>query len=330
MHRMRRREFISFVGGAMVTSPFPARAEQQSLPVIGFISSRSMEVDASLVAAFHEGLAQFGFVEGRNVSIEYRWAHGRYDQLPVLAAELVRRPVVVLVSTGGTVAARAAKAATQTIPVVFTTADDPVKVGLVNSLSRPGGNLTGITAAFIESASKRLEILRELLPEPSVIGFLLNPTNPASRIEASEIQDAARIMSQRLEIFSASSEREIDHAFGRLKQTPADALLIAADPFLFARAAQLIVLAAQEAIPVLYFRREFAFAGGLMAYGSNFARSFRVVGEYAGQILRGAKPADLPVQQPTAFELVVNLKTAKVLGIEVPPTLLARADEVIE
>ena len=217
--------------------------------------------------AFHEGLAQFGFVEGRNVRVEYRWAHGQYDQLPVLAAELVRKPVVVLVFTGGTVAAKAAKAATQTIPVVFTTADDPVKVGLINSLSRPGGNLTGITAAFIESASKRLEILRELLPEPSLIGFLLNPTNPASRIEASEIQDAAQIMGQQVESFSASSEREIDQTFGLLKQTRADALLIAADPFLFARADQLIALAAREAIPALYFRREFAVAGGLMTPG---------------------------------------------------------------
>jgi putative ABC transport system substrate-binding protein len=298
------------------------------VPVIGFLSSRSIDVDASLLAAFHQGLAEAGFVEGRNVTIEYRWAHGRYDQLPALAAELVRKPVAVLVSTGGTVSARAAKVATQTIPVVFTTADDPVEVGLVDSLNRPGGNLTGITASFIEAASKRMELLHELLPKASKIGLLVNPTNPATLIEANEVQAAAR--GQGIEILNASSERDIDVAFEGLQQIRANALLIAADPFLFARADQLVALAARQAVPTLYFRREFVLAGGLMAYGSNFAEFFRVVGLYAGQILRGVKPAELPVQQPTKFELVINLRTAKALGLTIPPSLLARADEVIE
>jgi putative ABC transport system substrate-binding protein len=245
-----------------------------------------------------------------------------------MAAELVRKPVAVLVSTGGTVAASAAKAATRTIPIVFTTADDPVKVGLVDSLSRPGGNLTGITALFIEAASKRMELLYELLPKASTIGLLVNPTNPATLIESSEVQAAAR--GQRVEILSASTERDIDLTFEGLKQKRVDALLIAADPFLFARADQLVALAAQQAIPTLYFRSEFAQAGGLISFGSNFADFFRVIGLYAGQILRGAKPAELPVQQPTKFELVINLKTAKALRLDVPVSLLTRADEVIE
>ena len=289
-----------------------------------------MDVDAPLVAAFHKGLAEAGFIEGRDVAIDYRWAHGHYDQLPALAAELVNKQVAVLVSTGGTVSARAAKAATQTIPVVFTTADDPVKVGLVASLNRPGGNLTGITASFIEFASKRMGLLRELLPKASAIGLLVNPANPASVIESNEMQAAAQAIGQQINILNASSESDIDTAFDRLKQTRADALLIAADPFLFARADQLVALAARHAIPTFYFRREFAVAGGLIAYGSNFAEFFSIVGLYAGQILKGAKPGELPVQQPTKFELVINLRTAKALGLNIPPMLLARADEVIE
>jgi putative ABC transport system substrate-binding protein len=327
---MRRREVITLLGGAAAAWPLAARGQQPGMPVIGFLSSRSIDVDAPLVAAFHQGLAETGFLEGRNVMLEYRWARGRYDQLPALAAELVAKPVDVLVSTGGTVSARAAKAATQSIPVVFTTADDPVKVRLVDSLNRPGGNLTGITASFIESASKRMGLLRELLPKASIITFLVNPTNPAAITESDEVQAAARAIGQRIEILSASNEHEIDVAFGRLKQMRADALLVAVDPFLFARADQLVALAARQEIPTLYFRREFALVGGLMAYGSNFAEFFRVVGLYAGRILKGAKPAELPVQQPTKFELVINLKTAKALGLEIPPTLLARADEVIE
>ena len=324
---MKRRELISLLGVALGW-PLAARAQQTAVPVIGFLSSRSIDVDASLLTAFHQGLADAGFVEGRDVTIDYRWAQGRYDQLPMLAAELVRKPVAVLVTTGGTVSARAAKAVTQTIPVVFTTADDPVEVGLVDSLNRPGGNLTGITASFIEAAPKRLELLQEMLPKASTIGLLVNPNNPATLIEASEVQAAAR--GRRVEVQTASTEQDIDGAFEGLKQARVDGLLIAADPFLFSRADQLVALAARQGIPTLYFRREFAQAGGLMAYGSNFAEFFRVMGLYAGQILWGAKPADLPVQQPTKFELAINLKTAKALGLAVPPSLLARADEVIE
>jgi putative ABC transport system substrate-binding protein len=325
----RRRDFIMLLGATAAALPFAVRA-QPALPVIGFMSSRSADVDASLLAAFREGLADAGFEEGRTVRIEYRWAAGRYEQLPVLAAELVRQQVAVLVSTGGTVAARAAKAATRTIPVVFTTADDPVQVGLVESLNRPGGNLTGITASFIESGSKRMGLLRELLPRASTVGFLVNPANPATETESREVLAAARATRQRIELVRASNEREIDLAFERLTQARVDALLTAVDPFLFARADQLVVLAARHRIPTLYFRREFAAVGGLMAYGSNFAAFFRVVGDYAGQILKGARPAELPVQRPTKFELVINLKTAKALGLDVPPLLLAHADEVIE
>jgi putative ABC transport system substrate-binding protein len=324
---MKRREFISLMGVA-AGWPLAVRAQQPAVPVIRFLSSRSSDVDASLLTAFHKGLAKTGVVECHHVTIEYRWAKGRYDRLPVMAAELVRKPVAVLVSTGGTVAASAAKAATQTIPVVFTTADDPVKVGLVDSLNQPGGKLTGITALFIEAASKRLELLHELLPRASTLGLLVNPTNPATLIESSEVQAAAR--GHRVEILSASTDREVDLTFKGLKQKQVDALLIAADPFLFARADQLIALAAQEAIPTLYFRSEFARAGGLISFGSNFADFFRVIGLYAGQILRDAKPAELPVQQPTNFELGINLKTAKALGLAVPPSLLSQADEVIE
>lgn len=324
---MKRREFISLMGVA-VGWPLAVRAQQLAVLVIGFLSSRSSDVDASLLTAFHKGLAETGFVEGSNVTIECRWAKGRYDQLPAMAAELVKKPVAVLVSTGGTVAASAAKAATRTIPVVFSTADDPATVGLVDSLNQPGGNLTGITALFIEAASKRMELLHELLPRASTIGFLVNPTNPATLIESSEVQAAAR--GQRIEILSASTDREVDLAFEGLKQKQVDALLIAADPFLFARAEQLVVLAAQKAIPTLYFRSEFTQAGGLISFGSNFADFFRVIGIYAGQILRGAKPSELRVQLPTKFELVINLKTAKALGLTVPPSLLSQADEVIE
>ena len=327
---MKRRHFITLLGGAAAAWPIAARAQQPAMPVIGFLSSRSIEVDALLVAAFRQGLAESGFVEGRNVSIEYRWAAGRYDRLAALAADLVSRPVAVLVSTGGTVSARAAKDSSRTIPVVFTTADDPVKVGLVDSLSRPGGNVTGITASFIESASKRIGLLHELLPRASMIAFLVNPNNPAAVTELGEVQAAAKAIGQQVKVLRASSEREIDSVLESLKQMRADALLVGVDPFFFQSAGQLVAAAARQRIPTLYFRREFADVGGLITYGTNFPELFRVVGVYAGRILKGSKPGDLPVQQPTTFELVINLKTAKSLGLDVPPTLLARADEVIE
>ena len=310
---MRRREFLGIVGGATAW-PLAARAQQSAMPVIGFLSSRSSDVDAQLVDSFHRGIAEAGFVEGRNVAIEYRWAHGRYD----------------LVSTGGTVSALAAKASTKTIPVVFTTADDPVKVGLVDSLNRPGGNVTGITTSFIETAPKRIGLLHELLPKATKIAFLVNSTNPATVTESDEMQPAARTAGLQIEMLNASNTSAINVAFEDLKKMKIDALIIAVDPFFFSQAEQLVTLAAHQGIATLYFRREFAVSGGLMSYGSNFAEFFRVVGEYAGRLLKGVRPGDLPVQRPTKFELVINLKTAKALGLVVPPTLLARADEVIE
>jgi ABC-type uncharacterized transport system substrate-binding protein len=327
---MRRREVITLLGGAAVAWPLPLSAQQPTLPVIGFLSSRSLDVDAPLVAAFHRGLAEAGFAEGRNVTVEYRWAQGQYDRLPTLAAELVGKAVSVLVSTGGTVSALAAKASTRTIPVVFTTADDPVKVGLVDSLNRPGGNVTGITTSFIETASKRIGLLRELLPKASTVAFVVNPTSPAATTESSEVRAAARAIGLHIELLSASNADEIDTAFEAMSKMQVDALLIAVDPFFFSRAVQLVILTARQGIPCLYFRREFALAGGLMSYGSNFVEFFGVVGVYAGRILKGANPADLPVQQPTKFELAINLRTAKALGLRVPDKLLVAADEVIE
>jgi putative ABC transport system substrate-binding protein len=327
---VRRRDILKLGGGAFVPWPFAANAQQTQHPVIGLLSSRSADVDASLVTALHEGLAESGFAEGRNVKIEYRWAQGQYERLPSLAAELVKLPVTVLVSTGGTISARAAKAATQTIPVVFTTADDPVKVGLVASLNKPGGNLTGISAAFVESASKRLGLLRELMPKASAVGFLVNPANPAAAPESREVETAARAFGQRVAMLHASSERDIDAVFESVKQKPVDAIVVASDPFLFASADKIVAAAARQAIPTLYFRREFVTRGGLVAYGSDFAKFFRVVGLYAGRILKGAKPSELPVQRPDQFHLVINLQTARSLGLDIPAMFLARADEVIE
>ena len=327
---MKRREVITLIGSAVTAWPIVARSQQAVMPVIGFLSSRSSNVDAQLVDAFNRGLAEFGFLEGRNVTIEYRWAHGQYDRLPRLAAELVNKPIAVLVSTGGTVSALAAKASTRAIPVVFTTADDPVKSGL--STASTGRAATSPVSRRHSSKQHRSEIglLHELLPKATRIAFLVNSTNPAAVTESRELQPAAQSAGLQIEILSASGAREIDDVFEKLKRMRLDALIIAVDPFFFSQAEQLVALAAEQSIPTLYFRREFAVAGGLISYGTNFAEFFRVVGDYAGRILKGAKPADLPVQQPTKFELLINLKTAKALGLTVPPTLLARADDVIE
>jgi putative ABC transport system substrate-binding protein len=327
---MKRREFIGLLAGTAAAWPLAARAQQPATPVVGFLSSRSPDTDAELLTAFRQGLNESGFVDGRNVAIEYGWAHGRYDRLPTLAAELVKKPVAVLVSTGGSVSALVAKAATKTIPIVFTTGDDPVKIGLVDSLNRPGGNVTGITTSFIEGAPKRVGLLHELIPNASAIALLVNPNNPTTDTEISGVQAAARVIGQHVEVLNAATDRDLDTIFASLDRKRVDALLIATDPFFYTRAHQLVALAARQAIPSLYFRREFAVAGGLIAYGSNFVESFRIVGVYAGRILKGTKPGDLPVQQPTKFELVINLKTAKALGLDIPPTLIARADEVIE
>jgi len=328
---MRRREFITLLGGAVATWPLAARAQQPAMPVIGFLSIRSSDTDAQLLVSFHQGLSQGGFVEGRNVAIEYRYAQGQPDRLPSLAADLVRRQVAVIATTGGAQAALAAKAATSAIPIVFTLGTDPVREGLVGSLHRPGNNLTGVTTSYDEAAPKRLGLLREILPNAGLIGVLVNPNDPITASgETNLMRTAARAVGQRIEILQAGTERDIDAAFAKLIDMRADALIVAPDALFATQAHQLLALAAGHAIPTLYWRREFAVAGGLMSYGSSLADALRVVGVYAGRILKGEKPGDLPVQQPTKFELVVNVKTAKAIGLTISEAFLARADEVIE
>jgi putative ABC transport system substrate-binding protein len=328
---MRRRDLIALLGGIAVTSPPAARAQQPTMPVIGFLSIRSASTDVQFLVSFRQALSEAGFVEGRNVAIEYRYAEGHFDRLPALAADLVRRQVALIVATGGTPASLAAKAATVTIPIVFTTGDDPVRAGLVHSLNRPGGNLTGVTTSFGEAAPKRLGLLREILPKAAIIGVLVNPNDSiAANSETEDMRTAARSVGQRIEILQAGTERDIDTAFARLIDIGGAALLVAPNSLFVTQANQLVALSARHAIPTLYWRREFVEAGGLMSYGSSLADALRVAGTYAGRILKGAKPADLPIQQPTKFELVINLKTARALGLDMSPLLLARADEVIE
>jgi putative ABC transport system substrate-binding protein len=327
---MKRREFIMLLGGAAAAWPLTARAQQRPVPVIALLSSRSPAVDVPLIAVIRQGLNETGLVEGQNVALDYRWADGQYDRLAGLAADLVRQHVAVIVAIGGDPSALAAKAATATIPIVFVGATDPVRSGVVTSLHRPGGNITGVSGFMTEMEPKRLELLRELRPHATTTAVLVNPNEPSIEIRVSDIQTAARSVGQEITILNASTIRDIDAAFARLAQMRADALLVAGDPFFFNRAAQLVVLAARHAIPSLYSRREFAAAGGLMSYGSTFNDIYRLVGVYAARILKGEKPGDLPIQLATKFELVINLSTARALGLEVPPTLLARADEVIE
>ena len=327
---MRRRQFITLLGGAAAGWPLAAHAQQQQLPVIGILSSRSRATDALLLAVIRQGLNDTGFVEGRNVSIEYRWAEGDYNRLAALAADLVGRKVAVIVTIGGDVAALAAKAATTTLPVVFTVATDPVRSGLVSNLHRPGGNVTGHSAALTEMERKRLGLLRELRPDATSIGVLVNPNVAYIDAQLNDIRSSAASIGREIVILNASTIAEIDAAFATLRQMRAEALSVGADPFFFDRASQIVVLAARHAVPALYFRREFAAVGGLMSYGSNAAEGYRVLGVYAGRILKGEKPGDLPIQLPTKFELVINLSTARALALEVPPSLLARADEVIE
>jgi putative ABC transport system substrate-binding protein len=327
---VNRRDFISLVGGAAAAWPLAARAQQRTFPVIGLLSSRSLAVDTPLIAVIRQGLNETGIIEGQNVTIDYRWAEGQYDRLAGLAADLVRQHVAVIVAIGGDPSALAAKAATATIPIVFVGATDPVRSGVVTSLHRPGGNITGVSGFMTEMEPKRLELLRELRPHATTTAVLVNPNEPSIEIRVSDIQTAARSVGQEITILNASTIRDIDAAFARLAQMRADALLVAGDPFFFNRAAQLVVLAARHAIPSLYSRREFAAAGGLMSYGSTFNDIYRLVGVYAARILKGEKPSDLPIQLATKFELVINLSTASALSLEIPPTLLARADEVIE
>jgi putative tryptophan/tyrosine transport system substrate-binding protein len=300
------------------------------MPVIGFLSSRSAGESAHLLAAFRRGLAENGFVEGQNVTIEYRWAQGEYDRLTAQAAELVHLPVTVLAATGGEPAALAAKSATSIVPIVFTVGGDPVKEGLAASFNHPGGNATGISLLTATLEAKRLGLLRELVPRASTIGVILNPNYPPAESQLNDVQEAARAINLKIQVLRSSTDREIDVAYETVAQQHIDALLVTADPFFDTRRAKLVALAARQKVPTMYHFREFPAAGGLVSYGVDFADVYRQVGIYTGRVLKGEKPADLPVMQASKFEFVINMKTAKALGLEVPATLLASADEVIE
>ena len=326
---MKRREFVSLLVGGAAAWPLVARAQQPAMPVIGYLNSRSRDTDTPFLAAFHRGLNETGYVEGQNVAIEYRWADGQYDRLPVLATDLVRRRVTVMAATS-TPAALAAKAATSAIPIVFTTAADPIAVGLVDSLSRPSGNVTGVNSYLSDLGAKRLELLRQLVPNDAVIGMLVNPNYPDAESQAKDVKEAARTLGQQVHVVNADSEGDLNRAFATFIELKADALLVSLDSFFLSRREQLVALAARHKIPVMYFARDFVLAGGLMSYGSDLADSYRQAGVYTGRILKGAKPVDLPVLQPTKFELSINTTTAKSLGLSIPDRLLALADEVIE
>jgi putative ABC transport system substrate-binding protein len=326
---MKRRDFLALIASVAAAWPLAVAAQQPALPVVGFLDSSSPEVFVPYVAAFRKGLAEGGFTEGRNVAIEFRWAEGRYDRLPALAAELVRLPVAVLAATGVT-AALAAKASTSTIPVVFHTGGDPVKFGLVASLSHPGGTLTGVVSLGKQLEPKQFELLHELVPKADAIAFLVNPKNAVAKSDTSNVREAAGTKGVRIEIVEASNDSEIDAAFATLVQLHAGALVIQVDPFLDGRREQIVALAARHAIPAVASHPEFPTAGGLISYGTSLADAYRLEGAYTGRILKGAKPADLPVQQSVKIEMVINLKTAKALGLTVPQSLLARADTVIE
>jgi putative ABC transport system substrate-binding protein len=327
---VKRREFITLLGGAAAAWPLAARAQLPAMPVIGFLDSRSPGMAANNLPAFRQGLAQTGFVEGRNVGIEYRFAELQNDRLPALAADLVRRQVAVIAGVTTTQGALVAKAATTTIPIVFAIGGDPVKNGLVASLNRPGGNVTGVSYLTNELGAKRLGLLRDLLPNAGMIAALVNPTNPNAESDAKDLLAAAQSMGLTLNVLHVSSERDIDGLFATLVQRRASAFLTVSDPLFTSRRQQIAVLAADHKIPAIYHVRDFTVAGGLMSYAPNIYDVFRQAGVYTGRILKGEKPADLPVVQPTKFEFVINLKAAKALGLEIPPKLLAIADEVIE
>jgi putative tryptophan/tyrosine transport system substrate-binding protein len=322
---MKRREFITLLGGAAAAWPLAARAQQT--PIVGFMHSGS-EVPPH--AGFRQGLNEMGYVDGRNVAVDYRYAEGRYERLPTLAADLVHRHVAVLGAFGGVHTAIAAKSATATIPIVFAVGSDPVKFGLVASFNRPGGNITGVSFFTAELEAKRLGLLRELVPQATAMAAFINPTNANAENQSRELNEAARALSLQLHIFAPTSERDLDPTFANLLQLRVGALLVASDPFFFSRRQQLVALAARHSLPAIYEWREFAEAGGLASYGTNLTDAYRHAGIYTGRVLKGEKPAELPVTQSTKFEFVINLKTAKALGLEVSPGLSARADEIIE
>jgi putative tryptophan/tyrosine transport system substrate-binding protein len=326
---LRRRRFITLLGGTAVTWAVAARAQQPTIPMVGFLHVASSGTFPHLLAGFRQGLKDAGVIEGQNATIEYRWAEGHYDRLPSLAAELVRQRVSVLVAVGGEDSALAAKSATTTIPIVFLVARDPALTGLVASLSRPGGNATGVNLYAAELAAKRLGLLHDLVPTASVIGLLLNPRYLTAEAEVSEVEAAARRIGTEILLIKASSESEIDAAFAAMR-TRIGALLVGTDPFFNSQRRRIVALAAREAVPVMFDQREFAAAGGLVSYGTSLADAYRQVGVYAARILRGEKPSELPVLQPTKFELVINLKTAKTLGLKISDNLLTLANEVIE
>jgi putative tryptophan/tyrosine transport system substrate-binding protein len=326
---VKRREFITLLGGAAATWPLAARAQQPAIPVIGFLHAASLETEVRGLAEFRKGLSEIGYVEGQNVMIVYRSAEGQADRLPALAADMVQRRVAVVVTVANN-AAVAAKATTTTIPIVFTVGGDPIKMGLVDSLNRPGGNITGVSFLSSDIIAKMLEALHELMPKAARIAALVNPTNQNAAADTKEAEAAARTLGLELQVLNASNGREIDDAFALLVERRAAALLIEGDPFFIGRMKQLVVLTARHAIPAIYQGRDFPDAGGLISYGANRSDALRLAGGYTGRILKGERPGDLPVQLATKLELVVNLNTAKALGLEIPPTLLARADEVIE
>ena len=328
---MKRREFITLLGGAAAAWPLAARAQQAPMPVVGFMNiNTSAESVPDLLAAFRQGLKETGFVEGQNVAVEYRWAQGQYDRFPELATEFVRRQVAVIAATGGEPSPQSAKAATQSIPIVFTANGDPISEGLVTNLRQPGGNVTGITIFGPAAVTKRVQLMHQLIPHVATIAYLMNPSHPSGEIEMRAAQTAARSLGKEMLVLRASNERELDAAFTTMAQQQTDALVVASDPFFYSRRGELPSLAARYRLPAIYYLSEFARAGGLMAYGNSLVDIYRLVGVYVGRILKGEKPGDLPVMQSTKFEFVINLKTAKALGIEIPISMQLLADRVIE
>jgi ABC-type uncharacterized transport system substrate-binding protein len=326
---LRRREFIKLLGGSVAAWPITTRA-QTAMPLVGFMSGRAPEESKYLLAAFHQGLGEAGFIEGKNVTIEYRWAFGQYDRLPAIASELVKRNVAVLVAVGGDLSGLAAKRATSTIPIVFGSGGDPVEAGLVASLSRPGGNATGYMLLTNEMEPKRLGMLRDLVPNAAVIGVLLNPNFPPATKQLAALEDAARAINQRLAVVRASNDAELDASFSSLVEQHVGAMLVTGDPYFDTQRARIVAFAAQNKLPAIYHFREYAVAGGLISYGPRITDGYRQAGIYTGQILSGAKPGELPIVQPTKYEFVINLKTAKAIGVSIPSGLISFADEVIE